>query len=64
MVFLEAFEGKNKKGKYQCFRFVDPSSLQVLVGFNLNIKPEKGQFVNCKLDYRFGRLVVIEAQTC
>ena len=64
LVFLEAFKGTSKKGDYTCFRFVDPSSLQVLVGFNLNIKPKKGEFVNCKLDLQNGKLIVIEAQAC
>lgn len=64
MVFLEAFKGKNKKGEYTCFKFVDPSSLQILAGFNLNINPKKYDFVNCKLDYNYGKLVVVEAQAC
>lgn len=64
LVFLESFEGKSKKGNYTCYRFFDPSSLQILVGFDLGIKAKKGDFVNCEIDIQYGKIIVVKAQVC
>lgn len=61
LCFLEKFKGTSSKGDYTCYKFLDPSSLNVLVGFDLNRKFEKFQVLECTLDFQNGRLLVIEA---
>ena len=60
LLFLDTFESEFKGKKYCVYRFLDPTSLNVISGTDLNLSFVQYQIYKCKLEWRNNKLKVIE----
>lgn len=64
LVYLDCYETTEFKGeKYMIYRFLDPNSLIVITGTNLNLTFEQYKLYNCVVEWnsRKNKLKVISA---
>lgn len=63
LIFLDSFETEFKDTKYLISRFVDPSSLTIITGTNLNLSFEPYKVYNCLIEWnpKKGKFKVVEA---
>lgn len=63
LIFLDSFESEYKENRYFISRFIDPSSLTIITGTNLNLSFEPYKVYNCVVEWnsKKGKLKVVEA---
>lgn len=63
LIFLDSFESEYENNKYLISRFVDPSSLTVITGVNLNLSFTPYKVYNCLIEWipKKGKFRVVEA---
>lgn len=63
LIFLDSFESEYDGNKYLISRFVDPSSLTVITGVNLNLSFTPYKVYNCLIEWhsKKGKFRVVEA---
>lgn len=62
LIYLDSFETEFKGEKYSIYRFLDPNSLNVLSGTNLNLSFIQYKTYECTIEYRNNKLKVVSAQ--
>lgn len=59
LIYLDCFESKLKDKTYCVYRFLDPNSLQVITGTDLNLSLEEYKLYDCQLVWKSNKLKVI-----
>lgn len=62
LIYLECFESEFKGKKYVIYRFLDPNSLNILSGTDLNLSFEPYKVYKCRVEFTHNKLKVISAQ--
>lgn len=60
LFYLGYFESEYKGQTYKVYRFIDPSSLTIIYGSNLNANLKENTIVQCKIGIKRNKLVVEE----
>lgn len=58
LVYLDCFETEFKNKKYCVYRFLDPNSLNIITGTDLNLKFEPYTSYNCVIEFKSNKLKV------
>lgn len=59
LIYLDSFESKLKDKTYNIYRFLDPNSLQVLTGTDLNVSLEEYKLYDCQLIWKSNKLKIV-----
>lgn len=64
LIFLDSFESEFKDTKYLISRFVDPTSLTIITGTNLNLSFEPYHVYECEVEWnsKKGKFKVVKAE--
>lgn len=62
LVYLDCFESDFKDKKYTIYRFLDPNTLSVLSGTNLNLSFIQYKTYECVVEWKNNKLKVVSAQ--
>lgn len=58
LIYLDCFESRLKDKTYSIYRFLDPNSLQVICGTDLNLSLEQYKLYDCQLVWKSNKLKV------
>lgn len=58
LVYLDCFESEFKGKKYFIYRFLDPNSLNIITGTDLNLTFEPYNTYNCVIEFKSNKLKV------
>ena len=60
LLFLDSFESELKNKKYKIYRFLDPNSLTILTGTDLNNVYVPYKSYKCMIEFKNNKLKVLE----
>ena len=58
LIYLDCFESRLKDKTYCVYRFLDPNSLQVICGTDLNLSLEQYKLYDCQMIWKSNKLKV------
>lgn len=58
LIYLDCFESRLKDKTYCVYRFLDPNSLQVICGTDLNLSLEPYKLYECQLVWKSNKLKI------